>query len=368
MTGPGGRGGRRSGRDVPARGRATAGAPADGKVAPERTDAAEPGSLAETTSPAGRKGTGERKSAGRAGAADRVGEKSPRTPEQQRSAAERARKVRERRAAERAAREDGADSDTGTAGAGGNRPAARPARPSAETARYRRRRIVAGLVAAAVLLVVLAAAGWWALGRFGPSVSEVRVTGNRAVTTADVRAAADVEPGTPLASVDTAGVQARVSGIPGVATVEVGRSWPDALTVAVTERTPVAVVDAPGVRRLVDATGLAYRSAPPEVPRLPLLTLPRVTPDDSATLAAVGLLTALPVPVRDQVETVVTGPGGTTLELTLTEGRRVLWGRWSPTDTQASETARKAAILGPLLSREGSVYDVSSPSLPTVRR
>ncbi|MET0189695.1 MAG: FtsQ-type POTRA domain-containing protein, partial [Pseudonocardia sediminis] len=345
-------------------GRRTADPAAEGEATPERTSAA-----AKTAGKAPAKTAG--KTAAKTAGADRVGEKSPRTPEQQRSAAERARRVRERRAAERAARED--DAGTGTThGTGGDRPAARtaarPARPSAETARYRRRRIVAGLVVAAVLLAALAAGGWWALGRFGPSVSEVRVTGNRAVTTADVRAAADVEPGTPLASVDTAGVQARVSGIPGVATVEVGRSWPDALTVAVTERTPVAVVDAPGGRRLVDATGLAYRSAPPEVPRLPLLVLPRVTPDDPATLAAVGLLTALPVPVRDQVETVVTGPGGTTLELTLTEGRRVLWGRWSPTDTQASETARKAAIVGPLLSREGSVYDVSSPSLPTVRR
>ncbi|MBW0102612.1 cell division protein FtsQ/DivIB [Pseudonocardia sp. KRD291] len=355
MTGPGGRGGRRSGRDASAGAR---------KAAPGTRKKSAPGAEA---------APGQETAPG----PEVVGEKSPRTPEQQRRAAERARTLRERRAAERAG--------SGAEGSGGDRSGAdrsaaeksarpstprptRAARPPAERARYRRRRLVGGLVVAAVLLAALAAGAWWALGRFGPAVSEVRVDGNRAVTAADVRAAAGVDPGTSLASVDTGGVRARVAGIPGVASVEVGRSWPDALTVTVTERAPVAVADAPGGRRLVDATGLAYRAAPPQAPRLPLLALPRVAPDDPATAAAVELLAALPGPVRDQVDTVVLGAGGTTLELNLTEDRRVLWGRWARTADTTADTAAKTAIIGPLLSREGSVYDVSSPALPTVRR
>lgn len=345
MTGPGGRGGRRSGPDTPATTDGQAGADGPGTAKAPATPGEGPA------------------------AAKVVRERSPRTPEQQRRAAERARAVRERRAAERAGKGTGSGRAGGPAGGTDperepDAPAVRTGVPSAETARFRRRRIVAGVVVVTVLLMALVAGAWWALGRFGPAVSEVRVTGNRAVSTADVRAAADVTVGVPLAAVDTAGVQARVAGIPGVATVEVGRSWPDALTVAVTERTPVAVADAPGGRRLVDATGLAYRTLPPAPPRLPLLALPRVAPDDPATRAAVAVLAALPGPIREQVESVATGPGGTTLELNLTGGRRVLWGRWS----QTADTPEKAAILGPLLSREGGVYDVSSPALPTVRR
>ncbi|ANY05087.1 cell division protein FtsQ/DivIB [Pseudonocardia sp. HH130630-07] len=291
------------------------------------------------------------------GTGDDPGTESRRTPEQEQRAAERARRIRERRAAERsggARRSPAAVRD---------RPAVRAAqRARAARAPHRRRRVVAVLAVAAVVLLGLSAAGWWALGRYGPGVAAVEVTGARQISDRDVADAAGVDPGTPLAAVDTDAVVARVSALPGVATVDVDRSWPDTLVVAVTERTPAALADTPDGRMLVDVSGFPYRPAPPEV-RLPVLTLPTVAPDDPATLAAVGVLRALPPPVRDQVESLGPGAGGSTFELVLTEGRRVLWGPWGDPAT----TARRAAVLGPLLGREGAVYDVSSPDLVTVR-
>ena len=47
------------------------------------------------------------------------------------------------------------------------------------------------------------------------------------------------------------------------------------------------------------------------------------------------------------------------IHLRLKGDREVHWG-----DTDESD--RKAAILPPLLTRPGSVYDVTAPSLPTV--
>lgn len=326
----------------------------------------------------------------------RDGARSPgrRDPEQERRAAERARRIRERRAAERRAAagtpaadghderdgpEDADDraADTGEAaepaGRGSGRGAAaavreRTAARAAERSRsrdprYRRRRLVALLATAAVVLLGVSAAGWWALGRYGPPVATVRVDGTRQIPVRDVEDAAGDQTGVPLAAVDTDGVAARVSAIPGVAAVEVDRSWPDTLVVAVTERTPAALLDTPDGPKLVDVTGFVYRDAPPDV-RLPRLQLPRVAPDDPATLAAVGVLQALPVPVRDQVQTLSLGGGGSTFELGLSEDRRVLWGPWSDTD----QTAARARVLGPVLQREGAVYDVSSPSLVTVRQ
>lgn len=293
--------------------------------------------------------------------ADRAPAAPRRTPEQERRAAERARRIRERRAADRAA--SGGSGAVGTAAArrgragAGARAGGRRSDPH-----YRRRRAVAVLATAVVVLLGASAAGWWALREFGPAVRTVEVSGTRQIPQRDVVDAAGVEPGTPLAAVDTDAVGARVSAIPGIASVEVSRSWPDALGVAVTERTPAGTVDGPDGRMLVDVGGYPYRTAPPDV-RLPLLTLPTVAPDDPATLAATAVLTALPAPVRDQVSSIGLGPGGTTFELVLTGDRRVLWGPWM----DAAAVPRRAAVLGPLLTREGSVYDVASPELATVR-
>jgi cell division protein FtsQ len=46
--------------------------------------------------------------------------------------------------------------------------------------------------------------------------------------------------------------------------------------------------------------------------------------------------------------------------LTLRDGRTVLWGG-------ADESAAKARVLTALLGRSGTVYDVSTPSVVTVR-
>lgn len=256
--------------------------------------------------------------------------------------------------------------DAGRPGATAVRSDRRTPPDAGERARYRRRRIGAGVAVALLVLAALGWGAWWALGRFGPGVQEVEVTGVRAIADRDVRAAAGVTDGTPLAAVDTGAVAARVAGIPGVADVEVSRSWPHTLHVAVAERMPVAQVATPEGPRLVDATGLAYRSLPEQPPRLPVLALPRVEPGDPVTAAALAVVEALPPAVRDQVDAVQVGAGGSTLELALTGNRRVLWGRWA--DADAATTARRAGILGPLLTREGSVYDVSSADLPTVRK
>lgn len=240
----------------------------------------------------------------------------------------------------------------------------RPARPGGRpdlAAVHRRRRVVAALVA---LLLVLAALGVavrlvvWDSGWF--AVEQVRVTGTSGVPEADVLAAAAVVPGGPLADVDTRAVAKRVAGLPGVAEVTVGRSWPHTLTVAVTERLPVAVTDTPAGPMPVDAAGVVYPGAvPPGVPRLVYGT---AGPDDPATRSALAVLAALPEVLRPQVLTVDVAVGGGVPQVTLglTEDRSAVVGT-------AERATEKAAVLVVLLSQEGRVYDVSSPDLPTVR-
>ena len=120
-------------------------------------------------------------------------------------------------------------------------------------------------VAAVVLLVaVWSPAGVWLV--FFSSVLAVQgvtVTGTGYLTADQIRAAAEVPTGEPLARVDLEAVTD-----PGARrwlrsqSVEVTRAWPDQIRIEVTERTAVAVVDVGGTVRGMDADGVLFREYP----------------------------------------------------------------------------------------------------------
>lgn len=223
-------------------------------------------------------------------------------------------------------------------------------RPSSDRRAFVRRRWVAAGVLAAVL-------GTGYLVLFTPvvGVHEVEVTGLATLEAEEVRAAAAIEPGTPLIRLDTEEVRDRVTRLPKVFAAEVTRSFPGTVRIAVTERTPVAVA---GGGHLVDGTGLDYAVVARVPDGLPKLTVDNVRPDDPATRAAVAVLAAIPQQLRVRVvEVTAKTPGD--VRLNLSDGKVVKWGG-------AEDSGRKAAVLGALLSREGRTYDVTTPDFPTV--
>jgi cell division protein FtsQ len=227
--------------------------------------------------------------------------------------------------------------------------------------RYRRRRLLAlGLLV--VLLLAAAVVGGRSVllhaARF--RVSQIAVTGATQVDPSLIRAASGIQLGGPLLAVRADEVRQRLTAIPLLATVEVARDWPGTVQLTVTERTPVALASSATGPALVDSTGLPYQLAPKPAPRLPRLAADRVAPDDPATEAGLAVLAALSPEVRDKLQVVeADGPGEVTLRLA--GGKQVRWG--SP-----DASARKAAVLAVLLTQPGTVYDVTAPDLPTIRR
>ena len=232
-----------------------------------------------------------------------------------------------------------------------------PAKPV--PTRFRRRRLLAGFLAALVLLAGVAVGTWVLLYNAGvANVQDVAITGLSTVPEQAVRDAAAITPGGPLVAVDTAGAARRVAALEGVASVVVRRAWPHTVEVEVTERVPVALWQSPQGVFEVDGTGVPYRRAPAPPPALPRLTFAGVAPQDPSTAAALAVLHDLTDPLRAQITTV--GVAGTKVTLGLGDGRSVRWG-------DPDRSADKIAVLGPLLGQPGTVYDVSSPDLPTVR-
>ena len=191
-------------------------------------------------------------------------------------------------------------------------------------------------------------------------VRSVAITGAPEPLTAKIRAIVDVSDGTPLARVDLADVAAKVEGVQEVADVEVARGWPDTLSIVVTPRVPVAVTSANGQYWLLDATGDPYLAV--ATPPAGLITVALVAPGvgDSATIAALTVAAALTPDFRAQVAS-ISARTDFDVELTLVDGRKIIWGE--PTDSD-----RKMQILPALLlAQEGTEYDITDPTLVTVR-
>ncbi|GAB4082867.1 FtsQ-type POTRA domain-containing protein [Modestobacter muralis] len=228
----------------------------------------------------------------------------------------------------------------------------------------RRRRLVVGFCVAVLLLAV---AGWVLLASPLLAVRTVQVDGAARLAAEEVVGVAGVEVGTPLARVDTDAAALRVGRLAQVASVEVTRGWPGTVVVTVQERVPVAVVRSDGARRLVDAGGVVFETITGSTPDgVVPLEVSAPGPDDDATRAALGAVTALPAAVRAEL-TGVAARTADDVTLTLTDGRTVRWG-------SADLTDRKAEVLGALLQQidagaiePGALLDVSTPDAVVLR-
>ena len=215
-------------------------------------------------------------------------------------------------------------------------------------------------VLVAVLLVGLVATAVW-LVFFSSTlqVKRVDVVGNELLSDGRIREVAEVPLGEPLALVDLSRADARVGALAEVKSVDVTRTWPDGVRIAVVERTPVAVVEIGGRLRGLDADGVVFR----EYKKAPL-GMPRVRPGSSAGTDALKeaatVVSALPEDLAARVDHVEVETVDQ-ITLALRDGRQVLWG-------SAEESALKAEVVDKLLAaQKAPFYDVSVPGNPTYR-
>ena len=233
---------------------------------------------------------------------------------------------------------------------------ARAARSTRSGGRSRGRGRRAVTIAAAGLLVVLAVAGvaWVLLFSSLVAVDRVTVLGTSTLPADEIRAAAGVNLGTPLARIDVDTVAQRLNSLPRVGSVEVRRSLPRELVLIVIERVAVAATRVGGRWSTLDSRGEEIASLRERG------TLVEVAAD-RAEIRAIAIAVWATLPAKVSAETVVVSASTRDdVTLTLRDGRRVVWG-------DVSRAERKGVVLRTLLTRPGSVYDVSAPDLPTIR-
>jgi cell division protein FtsQ len=218
------------------------------------------------------------------------------------------------------------------------------------------------VVLATLLVLVLAGSVWLVFFSSVLAVSGVQVVGTRVLSADVVRQAAAVPNGTPLATADLGSVTARVSRLPAVQSVDVSRSWPDKVRIAVTERRAVAVVEPAqpgGTLRGVDVHGKVFRTFATRPAHLPVIrTAGHTGPDALAEAAEVA--GSLPPQLADKVAYVRVRTVDT-ITLLLHNGHAVRWG-------SADSSHVKARVLAVLLGQHAAYYDVSVPGQPVIRK
>jgi cell division protein FtsQ len=220
------------------------------------------------------------------------------------------------------------------------------------TVRHRRRRLVVLLLLGVVLL---GGAAW--LAYFSPYLvaRKVAVSGQQQLRTEQIVAAAQVPLGTPLALQDVQAIARRATTLPAVQAASVSRTWPDTITVTVTERRPLLAVRQPGGFALIDHEGVAYAESG-SVPDGVMLA--EVNPTDRPLLQQVGTVAiSLSGGLRARVSALA-ATNAEQISLKLRSGVMVNWG-------SAADSGLKADIVTALLkTRKTGTIDVSSPHNP----
>jgi cell division protein FtsQ len=225
------------------------------------------------------------------------------------------------------------------------------------TSRRWRTRIVVAVVAVAALAIT----GWFLASSSLFSLRYVTVEGTSRLTPHEVLSAAGVREGSSLVSLDPGAIAKRVERLTPVAVAHVSRNWPHGLVIHVVERRAAGVVVSGDAVELLDASGVAFASAPSVPHGLVTVDVPDPVPGpgEAAARTAMRVLAQLPAGVRAHV-TSISARSVNAVSVHLTDGRTVIWG-------SAAEGDTKAAVLRTLMRRHAQVYDVSTPTVAVTR-
>lgn len=234
----------------------------------------------------------------------------------------------------------------------------------AERARHDRRRKIKRIALAVLIVTAVGALVWLIWFSSVLAVRSVQVEGLTTLKEAQVLRTADVPEGEPLARVDLAQIEARVSSLERVADVSVSRSWPRTISIDLVERKAL-VWSRVGQRiRGIDREGIDFRSygkAPDSLVEAKIsVAKPGQRLETTQSVAAVMDLISTKEPsLRKQVRS-ISAASKDSIEVGLTDDRTIVWG-------SVARGERKLEVLRSLLGIDAARYDVSAPDQPTTR-
>ena len=218
---------------------------------------------------------------------------------------------------------------------------------------------------AALALVLIGALAWVVGWSNVLGVRSVQVSGQTTLKPEVIRTEASVTLGRPLARVDTGVIEKRVGQLDRIEIVDVGRSWPNTISIEVVERTAIGWVFAGGEVKGLDRLGVLFRSynkAPKGLIEV-RINADRIPERDKSLREAAEVLHSIKSSDADLFKALdrIEAESIDSVELNLSKGRTVKWG-------SAEQSEAKLRVLRPLLRIKARTYDVSAPEQPTTKQ
>ncbi len=222
----------------------------------------------------------------------------------------------------------------------------------------RRRLLLISLVVLAAAAVVYGLVALWRAPLF--PVRDVVVTGNSHLSKADIIARAEIPTGATLPRLAVSRVEERLARDPWIATVAVDRDYPSTVRIAVTERTPAALVDRGGTDIWVastDAHWLGPRSAEDTAELIAIRDVPSLEPtigasiESSEVVNAIAVLKGLGPELRAKVRA-VSAPSVDKTALVLKDDVQVFVG-------SSEDIGKKSRLALEILKREKNLVYVN---------
>ncbi|MGH2719119.1 MAG: cell division protein FtsQ/DivIB [Actinomycetota bacterium] len=215
---------------------------------------------------------------------------------------------------------------------------------------------------AVVILAALVAVGDWFWNSPWLKLQTVQVSGIHHTTKAQVLGVAALVDGTRLTSISSAAVAHRVEGLPWVASATVTHVLPSTIRIAVTERAPVALVQAADRSYLVDARGAVLAAGSGAYPLITNLGVRSLLPGSRigtpAFGAAIAILQSLPEALRVQLAQ-VSAPSPNAVTISLTNHTTIAYGTAQDLGTKNTDVTALLGGGGSFLS-----INVSAPDHP----
>lgn len=213
-----------------------------------------------------------------------------------------------------------------------------------------------------VSVIVIVAAVFAAVAWFVPvlKVANVQVTGATRTDPDQVVEVSGIREGDNLLRINATDAALAVVDLPWVGSVTVNRKLPDTVEVKLTEREAVVFVNRPDGDHVIDTEGLPIIIGAPPFGTIGITGTqeedPDVLPD---VIAVVNAIDAYDSELKGQIES-IHAPDRFDILLKLNDGREIYWG-------SAENNHDKAVAMSTVIKREGQHWNVSSPSMVTVR-